>query len=253
MKRTQIGEAIRTGLNSSISVARSDYRQILNESAVLLPKQRASFIEGKIPVFAERLSRTGCWAMLGDEAGRICGYQQITRHLRDGRVVCVLNFALQCGYNRLSDADLTTISPEDISNDVRDFWAAIKIQQWLHSYLEGDRKRTKGKTLGDLERKQLKRVFNKLKENGYLKQDSDGTLSLDSSLSGEAVGYIFLRVNIIVFGNNEQVQWKVFRQYVSNLKSKYHIDRWVIGFAQGNAKQQEIDTIFNQLQGYGQG
>ena len=198
MKRTQIGEAIRTGLNSSLSVARSDYRQILNESAVLLPKQRASFIEGKIPVFAERLSRTVCWAMLGDEAGRICGYQQITRHLKDGRFVYALNCAFQGWYNRLSDADLTTISPEDISNDVRDFWAAIKIQQWLHSYLEGDRKRTKGKTLGDLERKQLKRVFNKLKEHGYL-------------------------------------------------KSKYHKDRWVIGFAQGNAKQQEIYTIFNQL------
>ncbi len=253
MKRTQIGEAIRTGLNSSISVARSDYRQILNESAILLPKQRASFIEGKIPVFAERLSRTGCWAMMGDKAGSLCGYQQITRHLKDGRFVYALNFVLQGGYNQLSDADLTTISPEDISNDVRDFWAAIKIQQWLHSYLDGNRKRTKGKTLGNLERKQLKRVFNKLKENGYLKQDSDGTLSLDSSLSDEEVGYIFKRVNIIVFGNDTQVQWKVFRQNVSNMKAKYHTNRWDIGFAQGNTKQQEIDTIFNQLQGYGQG
>lgn len=249
MRRDEITPAIIYGMKQSIEPAKTEYRRIYDTSCSIPRGQRPSFIKAQIPATAERLHRTGCGIMLG-KGGLLLNDRAIDNQLRDYRAVAALLQAVQVGYSGLSDADLSLVTPEELTDDVRDFLVCLKLLQWLIAEADGRKgneppARATTSSLSADQRDDYQRILSKFEEHKYLEHQGDSWKWMGKTKVGEA--YFVATMSLYLFPCALNVRWGYFKgDFPLKKSNRGAVVRWI--GVQGIPEKQCIDRIFSAFE-----
>lgn len=260
MKRTQINEAIRSGAHNAYSEAKEEYQDILVEAGMMLERQRKGYVEDRIQQVAKIVSKTGCWQFMHKGEKSVIDLHTIDYQLRDYRVLQAVVWLIRDGYNRLSDADLTTISSEDISCDVRDFLKGVWLLQMLYAYSDGrspqeqPERKAKERNTTQGQRENINRVLTALVQAGKLSKQGDKYKIETRKTTQREFGFILKWMESKIFYGQSRRVKDFWSQYFTNMdcNKKYQCSDWKLRGEPGRAEvlspnDKELENILYNI------